>query len=222
MELTQWCVHRSPVKIHQSNLTLLFSRWKGLGSITGKSIHSSRMVQHSSAVFQQGQQTQILNQMQSAGLSPDRRREHRDSERRRASQGGNNIAPPSPALVRHGSKQRKIPTALTPGGNNTGQITPHSAAAQVNIPVGSGRGAQHPYANVSGAGYDYGREADEGYMGQYGRASPMLSSVGAAPPVVSNARARGGDVGVSGEYGQEADEPPRKMSLLKILTCRCG
>ncbi|KAK0228688.1 kinase-like protein [Armillaria fumosa] len=172
--------------------------------------------------FQQGQQTQILNQMQSAGLSPDRRREHRDSERRRASQGGNNIAPPSPALVRHGSKQRKIPTALTPGGNNTGQITPHSAAAQVNIPVGSGRGAQHPYANVSGAGYDYGREADEGYMGQYGRASPMLSSVGAAPPVVSNTRARGGDVGVSGEYGQEADEPPRKMSLLKILTCRCG
>ncbi|KAF8921178.1 CK1/CK1/CK1-G protein kinase [Mucidula mucida] len=161
-----------------------------------------------------GHGNQVLSQMQNAGLVPnDRRREHRDSERRRQSQGGN-IAPPSPALVRHGSKQRKIPAALTPGAT-PGQVTPHSAAAQVGVPVGSGR---HPYAN----GYDYPQ--DEGYMtNQYGRASPMLSSVGAAPPAVSNVRAQGGDVGVAANYGQQQmDEPRPKNTLLRILTCQCG
>ncbi|KAJ7109511.1 CK1/CK1/CK1-G protein kinase [Mycena epipterygia] len=177
-------------------------------------------------------QSQILAQIQSSGLvagSPhDRRRDQRgDTDRRRASQGGA-VVPPSPALVRHGSKQRKIPNALTPGGGNApGQLTPHSAAAQVNVPVGARGGAQHPYANAgSGGGFDYGRDAAEDYGGQqqYGRASPMVSSVGAAPPAISNVRARGGDVGVSrgGDFnGQEDDERP-KPSLLRILTCRCG
>lgn len=166
--------------------------------------------------------------MQNAGLAqtqPDRRRDER-----RRSQGGN-IVPPSPALVRHGSKQRKIPAALTPGGGNTpGQLTPASAAAQVNIPVGTPqqRGSpQHPYANAAGAGYEYGRDvADESYGAQqYGRASPMVSTVGAAPPAVSNVRARAGEAGVSqgGEYaGQDGDGVPPKPSLLRILTCRCG
>ncbi|KAJ3725817.1 CK1/CK1/CK1-G protein kinase [Lentinula raphanica] len=172
--------------------------------------------------------TQILAQMQSAGIvaSPDRRREHRD-DRRRASQVGN-VVPPSPALVRHGSKQRKAPNnfnTLSPGGINTpGQLTPHSAAAQVNVPVGSQqRGSpQHPYASVSG-GYDYGAEDSYAQQQQYGRASPMVSS-SAAPPALSNVRARGGDVGVSrGEHdGQDIDDSPPKMTLLKILTCRCG
>ncbi|KAJ7632752.1 kinase-like protein [Roridomyces roridus] len=171
-------------------------------------------------------QSQLIAQIQNTGLAPgsphERRREHRDSERRRASQAGN-IVPPSPALVRHGSKQRKIPNALTPGGGNSpGQITPHSAAAQVNVPVGA-RGStaqQHPYANGGG---DYGREPGEDYGGaqQYGRASPMVSSVGAAPPAISNVRARGGDVGVSREFNDQEDERP-KPTLLRILTCRCG
>ncbi|KAE9409567.1 CK1/CK1/CK1-G protein kinase [Gymnopus androsaceus JB14] len=166
--------------------------------------------------------TQILAQMQTAGLtaSPDRRREHRD-DRRRASQVGN-VIPPSPALVRHGSKTRKGPN-LAPGSNSPGQVTPHSTAAQVNVPVGTQpRGSsQHPYANVSG-GYDY--NGDDGYgQPQYGRASPMVSST-AAPPALSNVRARGGDVGVSrGEYdGQDAEDSPPKMTLMRILTCRCG
>jgi len=166
--------------------------------------------------------TQILAQMQTAGLtaSPDRRREHRD-DRRRASQVGN-VIPPSPALVRHGSKTRKGPN-LAPGSNSPGQVTPHSTAAQVNVPVGTQpRGSsQHPYANVSG-GYDYNGE--DGYsQPQYGRASPMVSST-AAPPALSNVRARGGDVGVSrGEYdGQDAEDSPPKMTLMRILTCRCG
>lgn len=165
-------------------------------------------------------QNQLLTQMQNAGLAPnERRREHRD-DRRRASQGGN-VVPPSPALVRHGSKQRKVPAALTPGNGSPGQSAPHSAAAQVNVPVATPqlRGStQHPYAN---AGYDY---PEEPYQQQYGRSSPMVSSVGAAPPAISNVRARGGDIGVSqgGEYHQEADESPQKLSLLRILTCRCG
>ncbi|KAJ6525590.1 CK1/CK1/CK1-G protein kinase [Mycena capillaripes] len=173
-------------------------------------------------------QSQILAQIQSTGLagSPhERRRDHRvDTDRRRASQTGN-IVPPSPALVRHGSKQRKVPNALTPGGGNSpGQLTPHSAAAQINVPVGARGAAQHPYANAGSGGFDYGREAGDEYgQQQYGRASPMVSSVGAAPPAISNVRARGGDVGVSrgGDFNGQEDEPP-KSSLLRILTCRCG
>lgn len=137
-------------------------------------------------------------------------------------------------MVRHGSKQRKIPAALTPGGGNTsGQLTPHSAAAQVNIPVGnrvSLMNTQHPYANASPGGYDYGRDGGDDAYGsgaqqQYGRASPMVSSVGAAPPALSNVRARAGDIGVSHgeEYnGQEEEDARPKPSLLRILTCRCG
>ncbi|KAJ7581221.1 kinase-like protein [Mycena floridula] len=169
-------------------------------------------------------QSQILAQMQNAGLAAnqhDRRRDHRD-DRRRASQGGG-IVPPSPALVRHGSKQRKVPAALTPGaGNLPGQITPHSAAAQVNVPVGSPQrgGPQHPYAS---GGYEYNDDYQQQQQ-QYGRSSPMVSSVGAAAPAISNVRARGGDAGVSqgGEYRQDVDDMPPKLSLIKILTCRCG
>jgi casein kinase 1 len=177
-------------------------------------------------------QSQILAQVQNAGLNtPQRRddRQHRDSGRRRTSQAGpGGVIPPSPALVRHGSKQRKIPTALTPGGGNTpGQVTPMSAAAQVNVPVTtpmpgrSGQGGAHPYANAAPGSYEYG--ADESYRGpQYGRASPMVPSVGAAPPAVSQIRARG-DVGAShGDdfHGQGGEAP--QSSFWKILTCRCG
>lgn len=168
--------------------------------------------------------------MQNAGLVQERRRENREVDRRR-SQGGN-IVPPSPALVRHGSKQRRVPAALTPGGggNAPGHFTPHSAAAHVNIPIGTPQraSAQHPYANPSTGGYDYGREVGEesyGIQQQYGRASPMVSSVGAAPPAISNVRAQGGNTGMShgdGYNGQDAvDDIPPKPSLLRILTCRC-
>jgi casein kinase 1 len=169
----------------------------------------------------------MLAQMQNAGLVQDRRRDNREPDRRR-SQGGN-IVPPSPALVRHGSKQRRVPAALTPGGNTPGQFTPHSAAAQVNIPIGTPQraSAQHPYANPSTGGYDYGREVgDDVYaiQQQYGRASPMVSSVGAAPPAISNVRAQGGNTGIShgdGYNGQDVDDVHLKPSFLRILTCRC-
>ncbi|KIM48919.1 hypothetical protein M413DRAFT_21217 [Hebeloma cylindrosporum] len=134
-----------------------------------------------------------------------------------------NVVPPSPALVRHGSKQRKVPAALTPG-----QLTPHSAQAQVHIPIGSNTqraNAQHPYAAAGiGAGYEYAQQHEQLKAQQqaYGRTSPMVSSMGAAPAAVSNVRARGGDAGVAQDYqGQEEHDPHPKPSFLRILTCRC-
>jgi casein kinase 1 len=108
---------------------------------------------------------------------------------------------------------------LSPVGSNTpgpGQITPLSAAAQVNVPVSAmhrnshGQSPQHPYAS---GGYEYPRGGEE----QYGRASPMMAT--AAPPAVSQVRARAGDVGMS--HTQEG-EPPKQSALWKVLTCSCG
>jgi len=181
---------------------------------------------------------QILTQIQNTGANPgtqERRKDlqRRDSDRRRASQVGGVLAP-SPALVRHGSKQRKVPAALVPGvGNAPGQITPLSAAAHVNVPISSANhrnsqqlGGQHPYA-AGGFEYPRGVEASEDAYGgtqQYGRVSPMVSSVGATPPVASAARARGIDVGMSNgrDIGQDGELPRPKTSIWNILTCRCG
>ncbi|KAG1754588.1 kinase-like protein [Suillus lakei] len=183
-------------------------------------------------------QSQVLAQIQTAGMAPapqDRRKDlerRRDADWRRTSQtGGVNL--PSPALVRHGSKQRRVPNALTPGAGNApgGTATPLSAAAQINVPISTPQnrsnnvGAQqHPYANVVTG--DYGWDAgDEPYGSQaYGRASPMVSTVGAAPPAISTVRAHGNEAGVSrGEdYRQDDDPPQPKSSIWRILTCRCG
>ncbi|KAF8892488.1 kinase-like protein [Infundibulicybe gibba] len=171
-------------------------------------------------------QSQILAQMQNSALAQNPQERRRDSDRRRSQAG--NIVPPSPALVRHGSKQRKIPNSLVPGGGNApGQLTPYSAAAQVNVPVGTPqRGSpQHPYATAPSSGYDYGREPGDDPLPtqqQYGRTSPMVSTVGAAPPAISDIRARGGEAGISqgGEYQNEETKP--KSTLIRILTCQCG
>ncbi|KAI9571315.1 CK1/CK1/CK1-G protein kinase [Boletus coccyginus] len=183
-----------------------------------------------------GQQP-VLSHVQNvpAAQPQDRRRDldrQRDAEWRRMSQGNPQVIPPSPALVRHGSKQRRVPNALTPGagGANPGQSTPLSVAAQVNVPISTPQnrasytGApQHPYANAT-PGMDYGN--DETYPNQpYGRASPMVSTLGAAPPAISNVRARGNEVGVSqgDEYhDQNGDAQEPKSSFWRILTCRCG
>ena len=146
---------------------------------------------------------------------PDRRR---DQDRRRS--GAGNVVPPSPALVRHGSKGRKGPNGVP--GTPTGQYMPPSAVAQMNAPNRmSGAPHQHPYA--SAGGYDYAT-TDEPYgQQQYRGASPMLPSA-AVPPAVSNIRAHAGEAGVSqtGDFNQQQihEEPP-KPSLLRILTCRC-
>ncbi|KAF4614867.1 hypothetical protein D9613_002705 [Agrocybe pediades] len=167
-------------------------------------------------------QSQMLARVQNENAYADRRKE-RDDRRRSQAQPGN-VVPPSPALVRHGSKQRKVPAAQTPG-----QTTPHSAQAQVHIPIGTnqrGSTQQHPYATGGiGAGYEYAQQQEQ-YKSQqqqqqpYGRASPMVSTAGPATAAVSNVRARGGDIGVSQDY-QAQEEPQPKPNLLRILTCRC-
>lgn len=174
-----------------------------------------------------------------AQQAPDRRREAerqaRDDRRRASQAGGQGVVPPSPAMVRNGSKQqRDIPNVLTPGaGTGPAQGTPMSAAAQVGVPIGTPNrrmsqqaSASHPYAN---AGYDsYGREDySASQQAQYGRTSPMVSTVGAGaapvPPAVSNVGAMRGDVNVSGGadyHGQQEERP--KLTLWKIITCSCG
>ncbi|KAK7693536.1 bifunctional choline kinase/ethanolamine kinase cki1 [Cerrena zonata] len=164
---------------------------------------------------------------------PDRRREAerqaRDDRRRASQAGGQGVVPPSPAMVRNSSKQqRDIPNVLTPGaGTGPAQNTPMSAAAQVGVPIGTPNrrmsqqaSPSHPYAS---AGYDtYGRdEYSASQQAQYGRTSPMVSTVGAAPvpPAVSNVGAMRGDVNVSN--GQQVEERP-KLTLWKIITCSCG
>ena len=182
-----------------------------------------------------------------SGQPQDRRRDEQrgrreDENRRRISaqpgQPGAGPMQPSPALVRHGSKSRNIPAALIPG--VVGTSTPNSAAAQVGVPVGTRRASAqqargqegHPYANALGE-YGTGDEepADPYATGPtsgagYGRAPAMTS---AAPPELSNVRARGGEVGVAnggeGYDGQQAlyePEPPKRSLLVRILTCHCG
>lgn len=185
-------------------------------------------------------QSQVLAQIQNAAVTPapqDRRKDmerRRDTDWRRTSQTGG-VNPPSPALVRHGSK-RRVPNALTPGAGNApgGTATPLSAAAQINVPISTPQnrsnnvGAQqHPYANAATG--EYGWDAGEepyGSQAAYGRASPMVSTVGAAPPAISTVRAHGNEAGVSrGEdyRQQQDDDPPQpKSSIWRILTCRCG
>ncbi|KAG2054747.1 CK1/CK1/CK1-G protein kinase [Suillus hirtellus] len=185
-------------------------------------------------------QSQVLAQIQNAAVTPapqDRRKDmerRRDTDWRRTSQSGG-VNPPSPALVRHGSK-RRVPNALTPGAGNApgGTATPLSAAAQINVPISTPQNRsnnvgvqQHPYANAATG--EYGWDAGEepyGSQAAYGRASPMVSTVGAAPPAISTVRAHGNEAGVSrGEdyRQQQDDDPPQpKSSIWRILTCRCG
>jgi len=168
-------------------------------------------------------QNQILQQIQNTGPSGNQRKDTRE-ERRRSQGGPGAPVPPSPALVRHGSKQLKVPAALTPGGgNSSGQVTPMSAAAQVGVPVNSPQSRlsqQHPYANLAAGGYDYSRpDGEDSYVGQeaYGRTSAIVPSVAAAPPALSQVRAQGDDIGVT----NDTFEPEQRgFSIWKFLTCR--
>lgn len=164
--------------------------------------------------------------MQANTPTPERRRDAgREPDRRRASQ-GNDRGTPSPVIAQGQPTQYRAPPALMAVGNASYNNAPASAAAQINVPVGTPQRANHhPYASPNS--YEYSREGvNDSFLGhqQYGRVSPMVSSVNAAPPALSAVRARGGDVGVSqtAGYHNQTEEPPQKSSLLKILTCRCG
>ncbi|KAF8637389.1 hypothetical protein AX17_002885 [Amanita inopinata Kibby_2008] len=158
------------------------------------------------------------SQAQNTAPATDRRRDVRDDRRRSQAAAGGNVVPPSPALVRHGSKQRKIPSALTPaGGSLPGQATPQSGVAQVNVPVAGQRiSSHHPYANAGA----FDTQEDTYVPPQYGRVSPMVQSAGAAPPAISNVKAAGVSQGAD-YHGQDDLDVPPKPSLWRILTCRC-
>ncbi|KZT11345.1 CK1/CK1/CK1-G protein kinase [Laetiporus sulphureus 93-53] len=174
---------------------------------------------------------QILSQIQNTGPVPqDRRKEAerqaRDDPRRASQVGGAGIAPPSPALVRQGSKQ--MPGIQSPGGGNTPMS---SAAAQMDVPIGAMQlrmsqqaSAQHPYAKAGRESYARDQTLEEYSATQqpYGRASPMVAS--AAAPAISDVRAQGGEIGASngGGYQTQTEAEPPKSTLWKILTCRCG
>ncbi|KAM6500374.1 kinase-like protein [Amanita muscaria] len=154
------------------------------------------------------------SQGQNAAGVPERRRDQRDDRRRSQGGAGGNVVPPSPALVRHGSRQRRIPAALTPSnGNFQGHVTPRTDVAQVNVPVGTQRiSAHHPYATPSPI-------EDDGYEPQYGRTSAMVPAT-AVPPAVTNVKVAGVAQGADYQDHDDLDMPP-KPSLWRILTCRC-
>ena len=123
--------------------------------------------------------------------------------------------PPSPALVRHGSKKGQPPGTPLMQNNSQigpGQLTPLSGIAQVNVSIAPNRapGQQNSY--------DIG---DESYIGNqtYDRASPMVSTIQNPPtPLVAN---RPGGLQNGGISEQDENEPP-KFSLWRILTCKCS
>jgi len=167
-------------------------------------------------LWQQGQ-SQMMARIQNEQNHADRRRDR--DERRRS-------VPPSPALVRHGSKHGvKLPAALTPG-----QLTPHSTQAQLNISIGNNQrsaGVTHPYAAVGiGVGHEYNQNHEQfkhSPLAQqqarpYGRQSPMVPSFAGQPPAMHSVHVE--NQGGIGQDYQQADLPP-KSSLLRILTCRC-
>lgn len=121
--------------------------------------------------------------------------------------------PPSPALVRHGSKKGHSPsTPLAPNNSQIGpgQLTPLSGVAQINVSITPNRppGQQNSY--------DFG---DESYIANqtYDRASPMVSTIQNPPAPLSANRPGNLQNGIS---EQDENEPP-KFSLWRILTCRC-
>ncbi|KAI5121654.1 hypothetical protein M0805_002730 [Coniferiporia weirii] len=195
-----------------------------------------------------GWESQVLGGSGSTSATPDRRREDRgrgreEDPRRRVSaqeQQQPGVAPPSPAHVRRGSRTHDIPKVLVPGGL-LGASTPNSAAAQVDVSVVTPNAARrvsmqqqqqagHPYATMQ-VGGAYGPDAvpadvpEDAYTGNgYGHTPPMVS---AAPPALSNVRARGGEVGVSAGGGYDAaqeyeQDPPKPPLIVRILTCHCG
>lgn len=159
----------------------------------------------------------MLARIQNEQNYAEKRKERED---KRKSQLPPGMTPPSPALVRHGSKRgNKAPAALTPG-----QLTPHSAQAQLHIPIGSNQrsSTSHPYAAAGiGTGYEYSQQHEQ-YKGQaqqpYGRQSPMVAGF-AATPAVNNMRV--GNAAIIGQDYQQQEDPRPKPTILKILTCRC-
>ena len=120
--------------------------------------------------------------------------------------------PPSPALVRHGSKKDKSPVPLlVPNDHHAvpGTLTPLSGVAQVNVSISPSQ----PATQQNGHGFK-----GDSYVGNqtYDRASPMAHN---GPQQLSANRPSDSRNAPISE--QEENEAP-KFSLWKILTCKCS
>ena len=153
--------------------------------------------------FAMGQNNQTLQQVQNT-----------QPPRRPGVPAQSTPVPPSPALVRHGSKKGQSPGNLLLPDNSQegpGQLTPLSGVAQINVSITPNRPGQQN-------GYDFGEES---YVGNqtYDRASPMVSTIQNPPaPLTANHQNGLQNGGIS---EQDENEPP-KFSLWKILTCKCS
>lgn len=153
--------------------------------------------------FSAGQNNQTLQQVQNTQPS-----------RKPDAPAQSSPIPPSPALVRHGSKKGQSPgSPLMPnnGQGTPGQLTPLSGVAQINVSITPNRPAAQQNS------YDF---REESYVGNqtYDRASPMVSTIQNAPtPLTAN---RPTDLQNGGISEQEENEPP-KFSLRRLLMCKC-
>jgi casein kinase 1 len=149
-----------------------------------------------------GQNNQTLQQVQIT-----------QPQRKPDAPGQTSPVPPSPALVRNGSKRGQSPGPLLMPSNTQdapGQLTPLSGVAQINVSITPNR--------AKPSGYD---PREGSYVGHqtYDRASPMVSTIQNVPaPLNAN---RPDDLQNGRIPEQEENEPP-KFSLWKILTCKCS
>lgn len=134
---------------------------------------------------------------------------------------------PSPALVRQGSKQRQMPSGLTP--NIGGSVTPNSAAAHIGVPVAVPRrlsNQPHPYAAGSGAVLSPSEyqppphPQDPSYLSGNGMISGG-ATYGRNSPMVASSHVRG--IPAQGEQVRPGQDEEQGGGLLwRILTCRCS
>lgn len=156
------------------------------------------------------------------------RHAQRESQLRESTANASNaaIVPPSPALVRHGSKQGR--KSGVPGGLPSSPVV-----AAHTIPPGTGAASRrqnsHPYATGERES-DYGQGGNGG--GGYNSAQATNMSIGGATPVMNQGGRQGTGAGVAGRGGavgngdymdHDERQPPKGIGqkLVEFITCRC-
>ncbi|KAF8710914.1 kinase-like protein, partial [Rhizoctonia solani] len=136
----------------------------------------------------------------------------RDTQRRASQQQLGSPAAPSPAMVRHGSKQANRLTPGTPGGG------PASAAAQIGVaaPTPSRRASalntpQHPYASTANAIHT----ASGDFRGTDSVINPSTADANGQAGVMTPAALDN----IHNGFDQH-QETPRKKSFLDVICCR--
>lgn len=141
--------------------------------------------------------------------------------------------PPSPALVRNGSKSAAVggPSATGRGMPSSSAIPgPNSSAMAVKgiAPPGGGKrssqqggGGSHPYASTGGQGNGQGYDRNDSDYGGYNNNRMSNQQLNPAP-IMSPVAATGNGGGGGQDYIEEEQHPQGGFSLIRFLTCRCG